>query len=58
MPRIKTKKTFSELSKYIGELPVRISDAVLRDIKRKDLEEFYSSFRRIIKRHTLHHGSY
>lgn len=51
-------KQFPELSKYIGEMPVKISYKVVDEISSKNLKDYYNSLNELIKHYALSHKKY
>ena len=48
-------KEFPELSKYIGEMPVKISYKVGDEITTENLKDYYNSLNELIKHYALSH---
>ncbi len=50
-------KLFPELSKYIAEMPVKISYAVDSEMNIKYLTDYYDSLYALLKEYALYHGN-
>jgi hypothetical protein len=50
------EELFPELSKYIGEMPVKISTTLNDEINIKNLKDYYDSLDTLLKNHIASHG--
>ncbi len=49
------RESYPELLKFIGEMPVRISEPIDEAITRKDLIDYYSTLESLLKNYSVDH---
>ena len=49
------KETYPELSKYIIEMPLKISSTVSEEMNLKNLKDYYDSLETVLKKYTNTH---
>ena len=54
---MRIEEKFPELSKYIAEIPVTVSDLPGREIRSSNLKEYYDSLDAFLKKYAAYRGS-
>ena len=54
---MKIEEKFPELSKYLKEMPVKISNTTSTEITTKSLKDYYDSLNDLFKNYTIYRGS-
>ena len=52
---LKIAEVYPELSKYIGEMPVKVPEPVGNEITIKNLTDYYASLEELLKNYTKNH---
>ena len=53
---MKIQETHPELSKFIGEMPVRLSDEQSKEMNLKNLQDYYKSLEALLEKYDKSHA--